>query len=108
MGIKTDDIIDESKNNDQSCGLVVKVIEGGAGFEKLACCSYELDGNDLVENWDESKERSENGAIKNGAIIDESKNYPNSCGLKVKVLAGGAGFRNIACCGNVLTGNDVI
>ena len=107
MGVKPGDIIDEKKNYEQSCGFVATVTEGGAGFEKVLCCGYDLDERDLTEAWDESIDRFEGNVIKSGVIIDESKNHPNSCGLKMQVLAGGAGFKHVVCCGNVLTENDI-
>lgn len=107
MGLKPGDIIDEKKNYEQSCGIVTKVLEGGAGFEKMVCCGFDLDERDLVEGYDETLQRAEGNEIKKGVIIDESKNYPNSCGLKMEVLAGGAGFKHIVCCGNVLTERDI-
>ena len=36
-------------------------------------------------------------------ILDENKLYPDSCGLRVMILEGGAGFREIICCGHSLT-----
>jgi len=34
MGLKKGDIIDEHKNHPDSCGLMIKVMAGGEGFEK--------------------------------------------------------------------------
>jgi hypothetical protein len=47
-------------------------------------------------------------ALKKGDIIDEYKRFPESCGLVVKVLAGGKGFHKILCCGHELTEADVV
>jgi hypothetical protein len=47
-------------------------------------------------------------ALKKGDIIDEYKRFPESCGLVVKVLAGGEGFHQILCCGHELTEADVV
>jgi hypothetical protein len=47
-------------------------------------------------------------ALKKGDIIDEYKRYPESCGLVVKVMAGGEGFSKIVCCGHDLTAEDVV
>jgi hypothetical protein len=47
-------------------------------------------------------------ALKKGDIIDEYKRFPESCGLVVKVLAGGKGFRKIVCCGHELTDVDLV
>jgi hypothetical protein len=46
--------------------------------------------------------------LKKGDIIDEYKRFPDSCGLVVKVLAGGEGFHKIVCCGHELTEQDVV
>ena len=46
--------------------------------------------------------------LKKGDIIDEYKRFPESCGLVVKVLAGGKGFRKIVCCGHELTDEDLV
>jgi hypothetical protein len=47
-------------------------------------------------------------ALKKGDIIDEYQRFPDSCGLVVKVLAGGEGFHKIVCCGHELTEQDVV
>ena len=47
-------------------------------------------------------------ALKKGDIIDEYKRFPDSCGLVVKVMAGGEGFHRILCCGHELTDEDVV
>jgi len=47
-------------------------------------------------------------ALKKGDIIDEYKRFPDSCGLVVKVLAGGEGFHKIVCCGHELTEQDLV
>ena len=36
-------------------------------------------------------------------ILDEKRLYPNSCGLRVMVMVGGAGFKEIRCCGHSIT-----
>ncbi|MFQ5815767.1 MAG: hypothetical protein ACE5G7_04645 [Candidatus Hydrothermarchaeaceae archaeon] len=107
MALKTGDIIDERKNHEQSCGIVAKILSGGAGFEKLVCCGNKLGEGDVVSSYSDSG-RMEGEIIKKGAIIDEKKNHTDSCGFRVKVLGGGAGFKEIVCCGNVLTEQDVI
>jgi len=94
-------IFDEAKKSLESCRLVAKVLAGGAGFQKIECCNVELTPEDAVANYDESVERFTNG--QKGKIIDESKNYPNSCGLKLEIVDGGAGFKSVSCCGNTLT-----
>lgn len=108
MAVKKGDILDEKKNYEQSCGIVVEVLNGGAGFQNMVCCGYDLGENDLVGSFKDSSGRIEGKTIKKGAVIDENKNYPNSCGLIVEVLAGGAGFKEISCCGNTLTEKDVV
>ncbi len=47
-------------------------------------------------------------ALKKGDIIDERKRFPDSCGLIVKITAGGTGFEKIVCCGHELTEEDVV
>ena len=42
MALKKGDIIDEFKRYPDSCGLVVKVMHGGEGFQKIVCCGHEL------------------------------------------------------------------
>jgi hypothetical protein len=43
------------------------------------------------------------GTLPIGMILDEKKLYPNSCGLRVMIMEGGAGFQEIICCGHSLT-----
>jgi hypothetical protein len=43
------------------------------------------------------------GTLPIGMILDEKKLYPNSCGLRVMIMEGGAGFQQIICCGHALT-----
>jgi hypothetical protein len=47
-------------------------------------------------------------ALKKGDVIDEYKRFPDSCGLVVKVMAGGEGFCKIVCCGHDLTEQDAV
>ncbi len=107
MALKKGDIIDEKKNYEKSCGIAVKVVKGGAGFQNMICCGYDLGEEDLVTSYDSEKQRVEGKKIKKGVVIDENKNHPNSCGLIVEVLGGGAGFKEITCCGNTLTEKDI-
>lgn len=102
MAIQKGDIIDESRKSAETCRLAVKVLEGGAGFSKVDCCGLELTEADKVDSLDSSVERYAGESAKPGVIIDESKNHPNSCGLKVEIVGGG-GFKSITCCGNELT-----
>ena len=100
MGVQEGDVLDEAKRFDESCRLVVEVVEGGAGFSKIDCCGNEVTAEDIVEAAaDMDRADLEEKEI----IIDESKNNPDSCGLKVKVKGGGAGLQSISCCGNELT-----
>ena len=48
MGVKKGDLIDECKRHPDSCGLVVKIMGGGEGFEKILCCDHELTDADIV------------------------------------------------------------
>ncbi len=38
-----------------------------------------------------------------GIILDEKKQHPDSCGLRVMIIDGGAGLQEIICCGHSLT-----
>lgn len=103
MAIQKDDIIDESKKSMESCRLSIRVLEGGGGFSHVNCCGLELTDADKVDAADAAVERFAGEQAKPGVVLDESKNYPNSCGLKVEILGGGGGFKSISCCGNELT-----
>jgi hypothetical protein len=102
MPLKKGDIIDELKRHPDSCGLVVKVMGGGAGFEKIVCCGHDLTDADVVPQVGSSMGRKK-GELPLAVILDEKKLYPNSCGLRVMVMDGGAGFKEIICCGHSLT-----
>lgn len=107
MPVEQGNIIDESKNNPQSCQLLVRVIDGGAGFESIDCCGNTITASDLVGSIEHGNRAV--GEIPKGTIIDESKNHPNSCGLKMEIVDGGAGLATINCCGNKLTAaNDSV
>jgi len=101
MAVKKGDWIDEAKNHEgESCAVLIEVLEGGAGLEKVICCGYELTDQDVVSD-PKATGRAQGKAAP--FIIDESKNNPNSCGLKIRVVDGGAGFDKVYCCGNELT-----
>jgi hypothetical protein len=102
MPLKKGDILDEKKRYPESCGLMVKVMSGGAGFEKLICCDHDLTDEDIVPQVGSTLGRKR-GTMPVGMILDENKLYPDSCGLRVMILEGGAGFREIICCGHSLT-----
>lgn len=102
MPLKKGDLIDERKRHPDSCGLVVKVMGGGAGFEKILCCDHELTDEDVVSEIGRSGGRKR-GALPLAVVLDEKKLYPDSCGLRVMIMDGGAGFREIRCCGHSLT-----
>ena len=104
MPLKKGDILDEHKRHHESCGLVVKVMGGGEGFEKIVCCDHALEEADIVSQVGSSAGRKK-GTLPVGVIIDEKKLYPNSCGLRVMIMDGGAGFQEIICCGHSLTMN---
>ena len=104
MALKKGDILDEHKRHPESCGLVVKVMGGGEGFEKIVCCDHALAEADIVSQVGSSAGRKK-GTLPVGVIIDEKKLYPNSCGLRVMIMDGGAGFQEIICCGHSLTMN---
>ena len=111
MAIQKGDVIDESKKSLESCRLAIKVLEGGGGFDRVNCCGLELTESDKVGTADNAEVGTADNAVeryagetaKPGIIIDESKNHPNSCGLKVEIVGGGGGFKSIVCCGNELT-----
>ncbi|RMH08380.1 MAG: hypothetical protein D6704_03145 [Nitrospirae bacterium] len=102
MPLKKGDILDEHKRHPQSCGLLVKVMAGGEGFEKIVCCDSELTEDDRVPTVVRSKGRKR-GYLPPAVVLDEKKLYPNSCGLRVMIMDGGAGFKEIICCGHSLT-----
>jgi hypothetical protein len=102
MAVKKGDIIDERKRHPDSCGLVVKVMGGGEGFEKIICCGHELTEADTVTEVASSLGRKR-GALGPALILDEKKLYPDSCGLRVMIFDGGAGFQEIRCCGHALS-----
>jgi len=47
------------------------------------------------------------GALPIAVVIDEKLLYPDSCGLRVMIMDGGAGFKEIRCCGHSLTTSSV-
>jgi hypothetical protein len=102
MGLKKGDIIDEHKRHPDGCGLVLKVMGGGEGFEKVVCCGHELTEEDVVSSLGSSRGRKK-GKLLVGMTIDEKKTYPDSCGFRVMIMDGGAGFKEIVCCGHSVT-----
>jgi hypothetical protein len=102
MAVKKGDLIDEHKRHPGSCGLVIKVMGGGAGFEKVLCCGHELTEGDVISEVGSSLGRRR-GRMPVSVILDEKQLYPDSCGLRVMVIDGGAGFTEIRCCGHPLT-----
>ena len=102
MGLKKGDIIDERKRHPDGCGLVLKVMGGGEGFEKVVCCGHELTEEDVVSSIGSGRGRKK-GKLLVGMTIDEKKNHPDSCGFRVMIMDGGAGFKEIVCCGHSVT-----
>lgn len=106
MSLKKGDLIDEHKRHPHSCGLVVKIMGGGAGFEKIVCCDHELTDEDRVSEMGRPTGRKR-GVLPIAVVIDEKILYPDSCGLRVMIMDGGAGFKEIRCCGHSLTTSAV-
>jgi hypothetical protein len=106
MTLKKGDIIDERKRHPDGCGLVVKIMGGGEGFEKIVCCGHELTEEDVVTQLGSPLGRRK-GGLPVGCVLDEKRLHPGSCGLRVMVLDGGAGFQEIVCCGHSLTVTSV-
>lgn len=106
MGLKKGDILDERKRYPDSCGLVIKLTGGGDGFQKIRCCGHELTEDDLVPDVLSSRGRKK-GALLPGAMLEEKRQFADSCGLRVMVLDGGAGFEGIECCGHTITAGAV-
>ena len=106
MGLKKGDILDERKRYPDSCGLVIKLTGGGDGFQKIRCCGHELTEDDLVPDVLSSRGRKK-GALLPGAMLEEKRQFADSCGLRVMVLDGGAGFEVIDCCGHTITAGVV-
>lgn len=80
MALKKGDILDEFKRHSQSCGLVVKVMGGGEGFEKIVCCGHDLTEEDLVPDAEIIRGR-EKGSLPPAVVLDE-KSYtrtPAAC-----------------------------
>ncbi|HEY3197468.1 MAG TPA: hypothetical protein VGJ57_05610 [Nitrospirales bacterium] len=102
MALKKGDIIDEYKRFPDSCGLVVKVLGGGEGFHKIFCCGHELTEEDVVPARLKKggRKMGPNGV---GVIIDERKNYKESCGLRLMIMDGGQGLQRMECCGHSMT-----
>jgi hypothetical protein len=102
MALKKGDVLDEFKRHPHACGLVVKVMGGGEGFEKIVCCDHALTEEDLVPDVATIRGRKK-GGLPPAVVLDEKKLYPDSCGLRVMIIDGGAGFTEIRCCGHSLT-----
>jgi len=99
MALKKGDIIDEHKRHPESCGLVLKVMNGGEGFEKIRCCGHELTAEDLVPTLNQGRGRRK-GPLLPGMTIDEKKVATHSCGLRLMIMGGGEGFQEVLCCGH--------
>ncbi len=106
MGLKKGDILDEHKRHPHSCGLMIKVMAGGEGFEKVVCCGHDLTDADVTPVFSRGAGRRR-GALQPAALLDEKKLHPDSCGLRVMILDGGEGFQEIVCCGHSLRLNAV-
>ncbi len=101
MGLKKGDIIDEHKHHPQSCGLMIKVMAGGEGFEKVVCCGHDLTEEDVTPVFSRGSGRKR-GTLQPAVLLDEKKLYPDACGLRVMIMDGGEGFQELMCCGHSL------
>ena len=99
MALKKGDIIDEHKRHPDSCGLVLKVMGGGEGFEKIVCCGHELTEEDVVSSYNQGRGRRK-GQLLAGMTIEEKKLATDGCGLRLMIMAGGEGFQEVMCCGH--------
>ena len=99
MALKKGDIIDEHKRHPDSCGLVLKVMNGGEGFEKIMCCGHELTTEDIVPSFSQGRGRRK-GPLVAGMTIDENRVSTQSCGLRLMIMGGGEGFQKVMCCGH--------
>lgn len=81
---------------------MVKFTGGGEGFRKIVCCGHELTEQDLVPEILPSRGRKK-GKLLPGAMLEEKRQFPDSCGLRLMVLDGGAGLQGIDCCGHTIT-----
>lgn len=106
MALKKGDILDEFKRHPHACGLVVKVMGGGEGFERIVCCGHDLTEADLVPDVAVVRGRTK-GSLPPAVVLDEKKLYQDSCGLRVMIIDGGAGFTEIRCCGHSLTASSM-
>lgn len=106
MAIKKGDILIERKRVPDSCGLVVKFAGGGAGFRKIFSCGHELTEEDVVSDIIPSRGRKK-GPLLPGAMLEEKRQFPGSCGLRVIVIDRGAGLQGIDCCGHTITASAV-
>jgi hypothetical protein len=102
VGLKKGDLIDEQKRHPDGCGLVVKIMGGGEGFQKIICCGHELTEADVVPDVTSSVGRKK-GQMPIGIVLDEKKQHADSCGLRVMIIDGGAGLQGVICCGHTLT-----
>jgi len=106
VALKKGDVLDEFKRHPHACGLVVKVMGGGEGFEKIVCCGHALTEEDLVPDVATARGRKK-GSLPPAVVLDEKKLYQDSCGLRVMIIDGGAGFTEIRCCGHSLTASSM-
>jgi hypothetical protein len=79
---------------------------GGEGFEQIVCCGHALTIEDLVSEMGSPAGRKK-GVLPPAVILDEKKLFPDSCGLRVMIMDGGAGFQEIRCCGHSLTSSSM-
>ena len=77
MALKKGEVLDEFKRPPHACGLVVNVMGGGEGFEKIVCCGHNLTEDDLVSDVATGRGRKKRN-LPPAVVLDERKLYPDS------------------------------
>ena len=61
----------------------------------------ELTEEDITPTFTRGRRRKR-GTLPPAVLLDENKLHQDSCGLRVMIMDGGAGFQEIICCGHSL------